>query len=322
MSGPNSWNVDNSTTKVTHRIAICIPSFCTPQRIDTYLTSIFPYSRSFFHHLFERKDILVNQRIVKKSYTIQWRDCIHIASFTRFLDPWILSEAWYIPLDIRHLHSDYCIIYKPKWIISHPNSIWDIARPSVVASVYHHFTQKIPSVWNFLRAWLVHRLDKDTDWLMIIALSEKWWLYFKELMMQKSLVPTIEQKEQIPLRKFYKATVQLRPHGKKFLASIQDFPYYHVAPVTPKIPHTKTKIWITKLLSYTLDGNDIVHLDIEILTWKTHQIRCHLSDLWLPILWDYLYNSNAKSWESMQLQAYRIQCTDCDWKKIDISLSQ
>jgi 23S rRNA-/tRNA-specific pseudouridylate synthase len=61
-----------------------------------------------------------------------------------------------------------------------------------------------------------------------------------------------------------------------------------------------------------------VVLDIEILTWRTHQIRYHLSTHGLPIVWDYVYGTESES--SMQLSARRLVFLDISGEHIDISL--
>jgi 23S rRNA-/tRNA-specific pseudouridylate synthase len=64
---------------------------------------------------------------------------------------------------------------------------------------------------SFIRAGLVHRLDKETDGLMIIAKTEQGLAHFKSLFQQKSLAESIEAKESVPLKKFYQATVKVTP---------------------------------------------------------------------------------------------------------------
>jgi 23S rRNA-/tRNA-specific pseudouridylate synthase len=60
-----------------------------------------------------------------------------------------------------------------------------------------------------VRAGLIHRLDKDTDGLMILVKTEKGLAHFKKLFQAKSESPTIAEKEAVPLKKFYRATCWL-----------------------------------------------------------------------------------------------------------------
>jgi 23S rRNA pseudouridine1911/1915/1917 synthase len=90
----------------------------------------------------------------------------------RYLDGGILAESPAIDLDIRLEKEGYLVLYKAKGILSHPNSVRDVAEPNIVGALYHHF-KELPSMANFVRAGLIHRLDRDTDGLMLIAKTEQ-----------------------------------------------------------------------------------------------------------------------------------------------------
>lgn len=279
------------------------------QRIDSRLSSNFSYSRNFFHHIIERWWILVNGKVVKKSYKVKNNDKIEIDELERYISPIVLDEAPEINIPILLEEEDYLVINKPKGVLSHPNSIRDAKKPSVVAFLYQHF-KDLPSYWNFIRAWLIHRLDKDTDGLMIIAKTEKWLQHFKALFQEKSESATLEEKEKAPLQKFYCAICEITLKWQEFLKEIQEkwLPYYIQEIVVAKVPNCIAKMWITKILSFEKkDG--LVFMNLQILTWRTHQIRYHLSNHWLPILWDYLYWT-AKKGVLMQLTAKKLEFID------------
>lgn len=283
------------------------------ERIDTRLTSQFPYARNFFHHIITRGGILVNQKPIKKSYKLKKWDTVVIDDLKRYLSSEILAEAPAIDLPIVHEKEDYVVIYKPKWVLSHPNSVWEVWQASVVWFLYHHY-KDLPSIGNFIRAWLLHRLDKATDGLMIIAKTEKWLAYFKSLFQEKSQAETIAEKESAPLHKYYRAMSHITPDGKLFLDDIEEYPHYIQSMVIAKVPHPTPKIWITKILAVKKHENDLVEIDIEILTGRTHQIRYHLAEHGLPIVDDYLYGTDEGG--QMQLTSYRLAFTDCDGENI------
>ncbi len=289
-------------------------------RIDNYLSSHFSYSRNFFHHIIERKWILVNDKIIKKSYKLKQWDQIKIDNLERYLDNSFLKELPFIDIPIILEKEDYLVINKPKWVLSHPNSIWDMSAPSVVAFLYQKY-KDLPSIWNFVRAWIIHRLDKDTDGLMIIIKTEKWLKYFKELFNQKSIYGekfanweiTEEELENIPIKKHYKAVVNITKKWESFLNSIE-LPYFIKEIVKPKVPYSwKYKLWITKIEKVKENK-----LNLQILTWRTHQIRYHLSWKWLAIIWDKLYWNKEEI--PMQLTAYKLEFTDCNWEKIHLEI--
>lgn len=293
------------------------------QRIDVYLAGKYGYSRNFFHHLIERGAVLVNWKETKKSYQLKPHDTIELLSMERFLDGGVLAESPVVELDVRLEKEDYLVLYKPKGMLSHPNSVREVSVPNVVGALYHRY-KELPSQANFVRAWLLHRLDKETDGLMIIVKTEKGLTYFKELFQQKSNAETLEAKENVPLKKFYRAKSKLTPEGEHFLAQIESFPYVIQEFVKPKVPYPgDPKMGITKILSVERAGEwegseKYVKLELEILTGRTHQIRYHLASHGLPIVGDYVYGEDTG--EDMQLTAWKLEFVDIDAKIIEISL--
>ncbi len=281
-----------------------------PMRIDSFLTSKYNYSRNFFHHIFQRWGILVNQKPVKKSYSLKIGDEIRIDDLKRFFDPAMMADAPAIELKIIDEKLDYLVLYKPKGVLSHPSSIWSFHQPSVTGFLYHHY-KNLPSLGSFIRAGLIHRLDKDTDWLMLIIKSERWLSYFKELFQQKSLASDLQTKDLVPLKKFYRAKVTISPTGQQFLTSFKNsFPGIIQEMVYAKVPHPQPKLGITKILSLENLSHSEALLDIEILTWRTHQIRYHLAHHGLPVVGDSLYGSTAD--EPLQLSAIGLEFLDPD----------
>lgn len=291
-------------------------------RIDQYLSQIFPYSRSFFQHLFERDAVLLNDQPTKKSTKLKTWDIVHIESLERFVDGGILAEAQRISLDIHHETADYLVLWKPAGVLSHPSSIRDLQTPSVVAFVYHQY-HNLPTQWHFVRAWLLHRLDKDTSWRMIIAKTERGLAYFKELFQQKSLADGILAKESVPLTKGYQARCRPTPAWFERLGQIWDqLPYYIDEDVIPRTPHPMIKRGISCIEAIepvpsshpqqTKDKKNLTEITIRLhlLTGRTHQIRYHLSHHGCPIIGDYLYGWGDR--ESLALCAYRLAFVDPD----------
>lgn len=279
------------------------------QRIDRYLPQITGYSRNFFHHIIDRGGILVNNCLVKKSYILKSWDTINIDRLQRYFDAWVLEETPEIDLPVLMEQEDYLVIYKPKWVLSHPSSVRDVNQPSVVGFLYHRYKQ-LPSMGAFLRAWLLHRLDKDTDGCMLVALTERGLAHFKSLFMRKSQASSIEEKFATPLKKFYLAQCVLTPSWTKWLAS-HSLPSILQSPILSKVPHsTGPKEWITIIQQANLTAPNRLELDIQILTWRTHQIRYHCSQIWLPIVGDTLYGWPES--QKMMLTAVRLEFLDPD----------
>lgn len=288
------------------------------KRIDIYLSIEFWLSRNFFHHIIKRWWVLINWRIIKKSYNLKNWDEIIVDNLQRYYCNEILEDCPNINVEVVLEKDDYLVLFKEKWVLSHPSSVWDIKSPSIVWFLYHKY-KNLPSIWNFIRAWLLHRLDKETDWYMIVAKTEKWLSYFKELFNMKSVAESIQAKELIKIKKIYKAKCLLSQKWKEFLVWIWDnLPFYIDEMVRPKIPwNNYCKLWISKIIDFSIDW-DYVDIIVEILTWRTHQIRCHLSEKWLYIVWDKLYWIDKNNDDMMQLSNIYLEFEDCYWEMIKI----
>lgn len=278
-------------------------------RIDVYLSQYCGMSRNFVQHCINHWLITISDQAIKKSYHLQDGDLICIWSLARFQDVGVLAECAWIPLEIKLQTPDYVVLIKPKWVLSHPTSIREVGQPSVVWFLAHHFSN-IPSVGSIIRAGLIQRLDKMTDGLMICILSERWLKYFGQLFREKSQASSIAEKELVRLRKYYHAKSHLTPLWAHNIAHIDRYPYYIQSIVKSKVPSLRSyKMGITKILSLD-QSKQYVHTNLEILTGRTHQIRYHLSQMWLPIVGDSLYGVDDD--ESLWLTAYQLDFVDPD----------
>jgi len=153
----------------------------------------------------------------------------------------------------------------------------------------------------------------DTDGFMILAKNDQTWRYFKDLFAQKSKKNSISEKETVPLRKYYRALCEITPKGDQFLKDkVEELPVYIEQMVTPNVPYTESKMGISKVtkVSYSqLDDQAVACIEIEILTGRTHQVRCHLSDNGLPIISDTRYGASKSKYE-IQLTAYKLEFLD------------
>jgi len=288
------------------------------QRLDKFLATQW-YTRNFINRLVARGDITVNDRIItKNAHKVYPWDSITIIHPERYMENSILAQSPHLDLQIIKEKKDYLVVYKPKNVLSHPNSVWGVEHPNIVGALYHYFVHhNLPSTGSFIRAWLIHRLDKETDGLMLIAKTETWLAYFKDLFQRKSLAESLEEKDLVPLTKSYRAQCYLTDQGKKFLATLS--PWYCISSIVrPKIPHYEPKLGITKIESWTInDATNTATLILSLYTGRTHQIRVHLSERGLPICWDYLYNPYPwAEGEKMALTAFRISFMDNEWEAI------
>lgn len=284
------------------------------ERIDTYLRARFGYARHFFQHLIERGEVRVNDAVIKKSYRLQDGDAVEVGELQRFGESVILAEAPQIDIAVLHETTDYIVIHKPAGVLAHPNSIWDVGEPSVAGWLYHRYAD-LPSTQSFVRAGLVHRLDKATHGLMICVLSERGLAYFRWLFDAKSQAETVDDKDTVPLHKSYTAMVNPTPAWRAWLCRVaDDLPYLIDADVCPRTPTPiPPKRWLTIVQEIAGDietPNTLMTLQLQILTGRTHQIRYHLSHYGCPIVGDYLYGGGET--HAMRLCASRLAFVDPD----------
>ena len=86
---------------------------------------------------------------------------------------------------------------------------------------------------------------------MLIVKTEAGLKYFKDLFQAKSMATTIEEKDAVPLKKYYRAHCIVTASGKQFLDGIT-LPYIIEEVVIPKVPHYEPKMGITQIMSYEL----------------------------------------------------------------------
>ncbi len=237
---------------------IQLPPQFIGSRIDKALSDHFSLSRNFFHNLFERNLIEgiadAKKKILKKSYTLEGGEELILPDLQRYENNQILSETPNIDLEVKLETPDYMVIYKPKGVLSHPKTLFDVSEPSVVGFLYHRFGQ-LPDAGNLVKAGLIHRLDKDTDGLMIIAKSEKGLSYFKDLFDRKSQNAVDGNTEEVvPLHKYYRAVCELTKQGEAWLNS---HPQVHTLEswINPKVNvFGYPKLGITKVLNHIISS--------------------------------------------------------------------
>lgn len=245
------------------------------KRLDAYISSKNEeITRTSAQRLIEEKHILVNGKSQKVAYKISIGDEILIEEVEA---KEIELKAQDIPIEIIYEDKDIVVVNKPKGMVVHPAN----GNPdgTLVNAIMAKCGETLSGIGGEIRPGIVHRLDKDTSGLLIIAKNDV------------AHVKLSEQLKNHEIKKTYIALV--RGVVKENEATI-NMPIGRSTSDRKKMAVTKngknavTHIKVLKRYEkYTL-------LQINIETGRTHQIRVHLSHIGYPIIGDYIY-SNGKN---------------------------
>ncbi len=238
------------------------------ERIDTFLATKLDLSRSKIQKLLKEKLITVNERIVSASYLVKENDKIEINDDLNYE---INIEPENIDIDIVYEDDDLLVINKKSGMVVHPAP--GHYSNTLVNTLLYHFDIKSK---NKLRPGIVHRLDKDTSGLMLVAKND--WTLDK-------LSQMISKKE---VERHYLAIVDgvIKHDTGTIDAPIgRDENDRQKMAVTDKnakeaITHFKVK--------ERFKNNTLIECILE--TGRTHQIRVHLSYIGYPVTNDATYN--------------------------------
>ena len=244
------------------------------QRIDKFLIEQDIeelYSRSFIDRLISDEQIKVNNETIKKSNLLKEGDIIDI-SVPRKKPLEIEPEN--IPLDFIWQDKYIAIINKPAGVAVHPGA--GNPKGTIVNALMFHLKGKLSYTHDPLRPGIVHRLDKDTTGLLIVARDDR----------THSLLSRMFQEKKI--KKFYKAITVGIP--KETEATIETFIDRSKKDRKKMGVSLSGKKAIThyKILEY-YDFFSFVEIILE--TGRTHQIRVHFSNINCPILGDNTYST-------------------------------
>ncbi|ACK43084.1 MULTISPECIES: RluA family pseudouridine synthase [Dictyoglomus] len=238
------------------------------ERIDKYLSKKVPLSRSQIQDLIEKELIKVNEKPIKNSYKVKLGDRIEV-----IIPPPVETEVkpQDIPIEIVYEDEDMVIINKPKGMVVHP-AHGHYNDTLVNALLYR--VKDLSGIGGELRPGIIHRLDKDTTGLLIIAKNDLSHQKLSEQLKNRTLRRTYWAlcEGEIPWEeKRIEAPIGRHPINRKKMAIV---PY-------GKIAITNFKV-LERFKGYTL-----ISADLE--TGRTHQIRVHISHLGFPIVGDEVY---------------------------------
>lgn len=239
------------------------------ERLDRLIASRYrDYSRNQIKKMMEEDLILVNKQIEKPSYSVKWGDYITI--FIK--DPELPDiEPEEIPLDVYYEDEDVIVVNKPSGMVVHPAN--GHYSGTLVNAAMHH-CDDLSGINGVLRPGIVHRIDKDTSGLLIMAKNDLAHTSLAEQFKEKSTV-----REYLAIcygnikqdKGTIDAPIGRDPHERKRMAVVQGG--------RSAVTHFEV---IERLGDFTL-------IKCILETGRTHQIRVHMSYIGYPLVGDDRY---------------------------------
>lgn len=281
-----------------------VASSWTQRRIDQVLTSLRQdISRSIIQHLIREGWVLVNGKKVKSSYRLHSGDRITVQWGTlRSSEP---LQSCPKPVHILKQQKDYLVVFKPPGLVVHPGA--GHHSDTLVQRLLHHYPE-IRDIGHPLRPGIVHRLDRETSGLLIVARSPMGYLHF------------IHEFKKHRIKKIYLALTWGVPQtreGSVFTQIGRD-------PRNRKRFAVGTRYGKPALTKYRLieQGEWMSLLKLRLVTGRTHQARVHMRHLGCPVVGDRVYGrkhipknvsenilsmlNDLENREALALLAYRI----------------
>ena len=261
------------------------------ERIDAALARLAPeLSRSAAQKLLEGGGVLLNGRPARKSDRLSEGDTLEL-TLPEVQE--VALEAENIPLDIVYEDADVIVVNKPKGLVVHPAAgHWS---GTLVNALMYHCRDSLSGIGGELRPGIVHRLDKDTSGLLLVAKNDQ------------SQLALSRQLQERQMEKHYRALVEgnLREDSGRI-----DQPIARSKKDRKKMaidPEGRPSITDWTVLAR---GRNVTLLDVHILTGRTHQIRVHMKSIGHPVCGDPIYGSGkGAKVPRLMLHAYTLAFT-------------
>ena len=258
-------------------------------RLDVAVAQAADITRSYAAKLIENGDVTVNGVKGVKNCKLKVGDALTIT----LPDPEPLTvAAQNIPLDIVFEDNDLLVVNKPKGMVVHPAA--GISDGTLVNALLHHCGDSLSGINGVMRPGILHRIDKDTSGLLMVAKNDNAHQFLSEQIKEHSFTREYEAVVYGTFKEnkgTVNAPIGRHPVKRKQMA------------VTDK--NSKPATTHFTVLS---EGNGFTHLRLRLETGRTHQIRVHMAYIGHPVAGDSVYGTKKviKELEGQCLHAKKI----------------
>ena len=246
-------------------------------------------SRGTYQRLIENGNVFVNDKIEKSSYKVQKGDYITVENEEV---KEVALEPQDIPLDVIYEDDDIIAINKPKGMCVHPGN--GNKDNTLANAIMAKCKGSLSGIGGKIRPGIVHRLDKETSGIIIVAKNDYSHIKLSEMLKQRNV------------KKTYMALVRgVIPENEATI----DMPIGRSTKDRTKMAVTKSgKNAITHFKVLERFSNFTL-LEVKIETGRTHQIRVHLAEIGYPIIGDEVYSNgkNVFNVKGQMLHAKRLE---------------
>ena len=264
------------------------------QRLDIFLAEIMSeFSRSKIQNLIKSNKCLVNYKPVKSSYLLKVEDIIEVDDVVK--EESLVINAENISLDIVWENENMAVINKPSGMLTHPTTIEKSG--TLVNALLYKYGENLSDLNGDFRKGIIHRLDRNTSGLIMIAKNNKAHEFLVEEMKEKrfckkylAIVRGIVEKDEFVID---------TPIGRHLTQP-------HKMAINGK--GEKDALTIVKVLERL---NNATLVELTLITGRTHQIRVHMSSVGHPVYNDTLYGFGKMKikTEEQVLQSYKLEFT-------------